>query len=37
MEKDEKGRPLAPKFQLYHFTKKANLPKDFYKKARGNR
>jgi bidirectional [NiFe] hydrogenase diaphorase subunit len=37
MAEDEKGRPLAPKFQLYHFTKKAALPKDFYKKGPGNR
>ncbi|MCP4675053.1 MAG: 4Fe-4S dicluster domain-containing protein, partial [Deltaproteobacteria bacterium] len=37
IEKDENGQPIAPKFQLYQFTKRAGLPKDFYKKAPGAR
>lgn len=37
LEKDENGRPFAPKFQLYHFTQKAGLKPDFYKKAPGER
>jgi bidirectional [NiFe] hydrogenase diaphorase subunit len=37
LEKDENGRPFAPKYQLYHFTQLAGLSADFYKKAPGNR
>ncbi len=37
MENDGNGRPVAPKFQLFHFSQLANLPKDFYKKAPGER
>jgi bidirectional [NiFe] hydrogenase diaphorase subunit len=37
MAYDEAGIPIAPKYQLYHFTKIADLPKDFFKKAPGSR
>jgi bidirectional [NiFe] hydrogenase diaphorase subunit len=37
LAKDEKGRPFAPQFQLHHFTKMVDLPKDFFKKAPGQR
>jgi len=37
MAKDENGRPIAPKFQLHHFTQKVGLPADFYKKSPGER
>ncbi len=37
LEKDENGRPVAPKFQLYQFRKTADLPESFYKKAPGAR
>jgi len=34
---DENGRPLAPRFQLRYFQELVDLPKDFYKKAPGDR
>lgn len=37
LELDADGRPVAPKFQLYHFKTIARLADDFYKKAPGNR
>jgi NADH dehydrogenase/NADH:ubiquinone oxidoreductase subunit G len=37
LEKDEHGRPFAPKFQLHHFKQIAKLKDDFYKKAPGSR
>lgn len=37
LEKDENGRPFAPKFQLHHFSQLAKLPAGFYKKAPGCR
>jgi bidirectional [NiFe] hydrogenase diaphorase subunit len=37
LEKDEQGRPFAPKYQLFHFRKNADLPQDFYKRAPGDR
>ncbi len=37
LEVDASGRPFAPKFQLFHFSKLAGLPADFYKKAPGDR
>ena len=37
LEKDEAGRPFAPKFQLHHFKQIAKLEADFYKKAPGSR
>lgn len=37
LEKDAAGRPFAPKYQLYHFSKIAGLSPDFYKKAPGER
>ncbi|MDJ0763928.1 MAG: 2Fe-2S iron-sulfur cluster-binding protein [Myxococcota bacterium] len=37
LEKDADGRLFAPKFQLFQFSKRAELPPDFYKKAPGAR
>ena len=37
LAKDENGKPFAPKFQLHYFSEKVGLPKDFYKKAPGER
>jgi NADH dehydrogenase/NADH:ubiquinone oxidoreductase subunit G len=37
LEKDQNGRPFAPKFQLFQFSQAVGLPKDFYKKAPGDR
>jgi NADH dehydrogenase/NADH:ubiquinone oxidoreductase subunit G len=37
LEKDEQGRPFAPKFQLHYFKQLAGLKDDFYKKAPGSR
>lgn len=37
LEKDAAGRPFAPKYQLFHFSKIAGLAPDFYKKAPGDR
>ena len=37
LELDAAGRPIAPKFQLFHFKQIAKLPADFYKKAPGAR
>lgn len=34
---DASGRKFAPKFQLYHFSKIAELAKDLYNKAPGDR
>ena len=34
---DENGRPIAPRFQLRYFQEIAGLPKDFFKKAPGER
>jgi len=33
LAKGEDGRPFAPQFQLWYFTQKAGLDKDFYKKG----
>jgi bidirectional [NiFe] hydrogenase diaphorase subunit len=37
LEKDAAGRPFAPKYQLFHFTKMTGISPEFYKKAPGDR